>query len=146
MFPWLLYLKEKITSKGAFTMQWITRILQGLLVLMFLFAGASKIFSSADQIREFFTDKLGTPIALIYTAGVLETLAGLLLAAGYRSRMAAAASIVLMGGVLIGATVANLAAGLVLDAISPFVVLIFVAILLYLKRKEFKSIRGGITA
>ena len=122
-------------------MKWITRILQGLVVLDFLFAGASKIFSSGDQIRELFTNKLGTPVALIYIVGVLEVLAGLVLIAGYRSRKAAAASIIAMITILIGATVANLAVGLVGEAMVPFAILIVVAFLLYLKRDALKSIR-----
>ena len=123
-------------------MKWITRILQGLVVLDFLFAGASKIFSSGDQIRELFTNKLGTPVALIYIVGVLEVLAGLVLIAGYLcSRKAAAASIIAMITILIGATVANLAVGLVGEAMVPFAILIVVAFLLYLKRDALKSIR-----
>lgn len=122
-------------------MKWTVRILQALVALDFLFAGALKIFSSADQIRELFTDKLGTPVALIYTVGVFEALAGLLLIVGYRSRKAAVASIAVMIAILIGATVTNLAAGLVGDAMVPFVILIVVASLLYLKRDALKSIR-----
>lgn len=123
-------------------MKWTARILQGLLALNFLFAGAMKIFSTADQIREMFTDKLGTPVALIYTVGVFEALAGLVLIAGYRSRKAAVASIAVMFAILIGATVTNLAAGLIGDAMVPFVILIFVAALMYLKRHEFKNLRN----
>ena len=122
-------------------MKWAARILQGLVALDFLFAGASKIFSSADQIQEMFTDKLGTPASLIYTVGVFEALAALVLLVGYRSRRAAAASIAVMAVILIGATVTNLAAGLVADAMMPFAILIFVAILMYLKRDAFKSFR-----
>ncbi|GGD78366.1 hypothetical protein GCM10010911_40490 [Paenibacillus nasutitermitis] len=107
----------------------------------FLFAGALKIFSSADQIRELFTDKLGTPVALIYTVGIFEALAGLVLIVGYRSRKAAVASITVMVAILIGATATNLAAGLVGDAMVPFAILIVVAILLYLKRDALKSKR-----
>ncbi|EFM10707.1 DoxX family protein [Paenibacillus curdlanolyticus YK9] len=120
-------------------MKWVTRILQGLVALDFLFAGASKIFSSSDQIRELFTDKLGTPVVLIYTVGVFEALAGLFLIAGYRSRRAAVASIAVMIAILIGAIVTNLTAGLVGDAIVPFASLIVVAVLLYLKRDALKS-------
>ncbi|GMK39765.1 hypothetical protein PCCS19_28200 [Paenibacillus sp. CCS19] len=122
-------------------MKWIKRILQGLVALDFLFAGASKIFSSADQIRELFTDKLGTPVALLYIVGVFEALAGLVLIAGYRSRKAAVASITVMIVILIGAIVTNLAAGLAGDAMVPFAILIVVAFLLYLKRDALKSIR-----
>ncbi|TXK74507.1 DoxX family protein [Paenibacillus sp. N3.4] len=122
-------------------MKWTVRILQALVALDFLFAGASKIFSSADQIRELFTDKLGTPVALLYTVGVFEALAGLVLIAGYRSRKAAVASISVMIVILIGATVTNLAAGLMGDAMLPFAILIVVVFLLYLKRDALKSIR-----
>ncbi|MBD3919105.1 DoxX family protein [Paenibacillus sp. PR3] len=122
-------------------MKWIVRILQGLVALDFLFAGASKIFASSDQIRELFTDKLGTPAALIYIVGVLEALAGLALIAGYRSRKAAVASIIVMIAILIGATVTNLAAGLVADAMVPFAILIVVLFLLFLKRDALKGIR-----
>ncbi|TVY02132.1 DoxX family protein [Cohnella terricola] len=122
-------------------MKWVSRILQGLLVLDFLFAGATKIFSSADQIKEMFTDNLGTPAALIYTVGAFEALAALVLLAGYRSQKAAVVSIAVMLVILIGATVTNLVAGLVGEAMVPFVVLIFVAILMYLKRDALKSFR-----
>ncbi|MBD0378585.1 DoxX family protein [Paenibacillus sedimenti] len=120
-------------------MKWIVRILQGLLALNFLIAGASKIFSTEDQIRELFTDKLGTPVALIYTVGVFETLAALSLIAGYRSRKWAVASIAVMFVILIGATVTNLAASRVADALAPFAVLVFVVVLSYLKRDLLKS-------
>ncbi|TJY42575.1 DoxX family membrane protein [Cohnella pontilimi] len=122
-------------------MKWTVRILQGLLVLDFLFAGASKLFSASDQIREMFTDKLGTPVALIYTVGVFETLAALILIAGFRSQKAAAASLIVMIAIMIGATVTNLAAGRVADAAFPLVTLVFVVVLLYLKRDALKSLR-----
>lgn len=122
-------------------MKWTIRILQALVALDFLLAGASKIFSSSDQIKEMFTDKLGTPVALIYTVGVFEALAALVLLAGYRSQKAAVASIAVMIVIMIGAIVTNLAAGLVGDAMVPLGVLIFVAILLYLKRDALKSFR-----
>ncbi|WP_127529335.1 DoxX family protein [Paenibacillus kobensis] len=122
-------------------MKWIVRILQGLVALDFLFAGASKIFSSSDQIKELFTDILGTPAALIYIVGVFEALAGLVLIAGYRSRKAAVASIIVMIAILIGATVTNLTAGLVGDAMVPFAILIVVLLLLFLKRDALKGIR-----
>ncbi len=123
-------------------MKWTARILQGLLALDFLFAGAMKIFSSNKQIKELFTDDLGTPVALIYTVGVFEALAGLLLVAGYRSPRAAVLSIAIMLAIMIGATVTNLAAGLVGDAMVPLVTFILVAILLYLKRDALKSFRA----
>ncbi|MEW9700629.1 DoxX family protein [Paenibacillus sp. SI8] len=122
-------------------MKWVVRILQGLIALDFLFAGASKIFSTADQIREFFTDKIGTPVALIYTVGVLEILAALILIAGYRSQKAAASSLAIMIVILIGATLTNLAAGHVTDAAVPLLILVFVAVLFYLKRDALKSLR-----
>jgi len=122
-------------------MKWAARILQGLVALDFLFAGATKIFSSSDQIKELFTDNLGTPVALIYTVGVCEALAALILLAGYRSQKAAAASIAVMLAILAGATVTNLAAGLAGDAMVPLAILIVVVILMYLKRDAFKSFR-----
>ncbi|RUS47049.1 DoxX family protein [Cohnella sp. AR92] len=122
-------------------MKWVVRILQGLIALDFLFAGASKIFSAADQIKELFTDKIGTPVALIYTVGVFEILAALILIAGYRSQKAVASSLAIMIVILIGATLTNLAAGHVTDAAVPLLILVFVAVLLYLKRDALKSLR-----
>ncbi|MBO9596923.1 MAG: DoxX family protein [Cohnella sp.] len=122
-------------------MKWFVRILQGLVALDFLMAGAMKIFSSADQIKELYTDKLGTPAALIYAVGVTELLAALVLIAGYRYRMAAIASIAVILAILIGATVACLAAARVADAMLPFGTLIVVAFLLYFKRDAIKSFR-----
>ncbi|WNR46909.1 DoxX family protein [Paenibacillus roseipurpureus] len=122
-------------------MKWVVRILHGLIALNFLFSGASKLFSTASQIRELFTDKLGTPVSLIYTVGVFEVLAGLILIAGYRSQKAAASSLMIMIVIMIGATFTNLAAGLVTDAAVPLLVLVFVAVLLYLKRETLKSLR-----
>jgi uncharacterized membrane protein len=122
-------------------MKWVVRILQGLIALDFLFAGASKIFSTADQIRELFTDKIGTPVALIYTVGVFEILAALILIVGYRSQKAVALSLAIMIVILIGATLTNLAAGHMTDAAVPLLILVFVAVLFYLKRDALKSLR-----
>ncbi|WP_027085783.1 DoxX family protein [Cohnella panacarvi] len=122
-------------------MKWVARILQGLLALDFLFAGGMKIFSSSEQIKELFTDSLGTPPALIYTVGAFEALAGLALVAGYRSPRAAVLSIAIMLAIMIGATVTNLSAGLVGDAMVPLATFILAAFLLYLRRDALKSFR-----
>ena len=120
---------------------WTARILQGLVALDFLIAGAMKIFFSSDKIKELFTDELGTPVALIYTVGVFEALAGLALFAGYRSPKAAVVSIAVMLAILLGATVTNLAAGLVGDAMVPLVTFVVVAFLMYLLRDAIRSFR-----
>ena len=122
-------------------MKWTARILQGLIALDFLFAGAMKIFSSSEKIKELFTDDLGTPAALIYTVGVFEALAGLALIVGYSNPKAAVLSIAVMLAILLGATVTNLAAGLIGNAMVPLATFIVVAVLLYLLRDALKSFR-----
>ena len=111
-------------------MKWICYVVQGLLTLGFLMSGLTKIFSSADQIREMFTDPLGYAPAYIYAIGVVETIAALALIAGYWSRRAAAGASLVLAVIMVGAIVSHLIANAAADAVLPAVYLVLLTLLL----------------
>lgn len=107
-------------------MEWVSHIVQGVLVLGFLMAGLAKLFSSVDQIREMYTDPLGYSAAFMYVVGVVEIIAALGLTAGFRWRRAAAGSSLVLVIVMIGAIASNA----VVDTVLPAVCLILLTVLL----------------
>jgi len=118
-------------------MKWIGHIVQGVLTLGFLMAGITKLFSSIDQIREFYTDPLGYAPSFMYLIGAVETIAALTLIAGYRWRLAAAGASLVLIVIMIGAIISLVMASAVAGALLPAVYLILlIALLVRLVRYE----------
>lgn len=105
-------------------------IVQGLLALLFLFAGVSKFIMSVEEM----TQQIQLPGLFLRFIGVCEILGGLglILPSLLRIRpgltpLAAACLIVIM----IGATVISLMIGGVVTAVAPFVVVLLLAFVAY---------------
>ena len=105
-------------------------IVQGLLALLFLFAGAMKFIMSVEEM----TQQIQLPGLFLRFIGVCEILGGLglILPSLLRIRpgltpLAAAGLIVIM----IGATVISLMIGDVTTAVAPFVVVLLLAFVAY---------------
>jgi len=105
-------------------------IVQGLLALLFLFAGAMKFIMSVEEM----TQQIQLPGLFLRFIGVCEILGGLglILPSLLRIRpgltpLAAACLIVIM----IGATVISLMIGDVATAVAPFVVVLLLAFVAY---------------
>jgi uncharacterized membrane protein YphA (DoxX/SURF4 family) len=111
-------------------MKLLSHIVQGLLTLVFLAAGLTKLFSSREQIREMYTESLGYSPTFMYVIGAIELIAALMLIAGYRWRHIAAGSSLMLIVVMIGAVVSNLMVNAAADAIVPAVYLILLIALL----------------
>ena len=110
-------------------MKWAVRIVQGLLAVGFLMSGPAKLFSTADQLREMYTETLGYGAGFMYAVGAAETLAALALIAGFWQRLIAMGASGLLAAIMIGAIVSNLSAGLAADIALP---LIYFILLLFL--------------
>ena len=111
-------------------MRYALWIVQGLLALLFLFAGVMKFVMSVEEM----TQQVQMPGAFLRFIGVCEILGGLglILPSLLRIRpgltpLAAAGLIVIM----IGATLVSLMIGGVAAAIAPFVVLLLLAFVAY---------------
>jgi len=111
-------------------MRYALWIVQGLLALLFLFAGAMKFIMSVEEM----TQQIQLPGLFLRFIGVCEILGGLglILPSLLRIRpgltpLAAACLIVIM----IGATVISLMIGGVATAVAPFVVVLLLAFVAY---------------
>jgi uncharacterized membrane protein YphA (DoxX/SURF4 family) len=125
-------------------MKWVIRIIQGILAAGFLMSGLMKLFSSAEQIREMFTETLGYGAGFMYAVGAVETLAALALVVGYWRRNAALGSSVMLMVIMIGAIVSSLKEGLVADTALPLVYLVLLLVLFIAKRldDQLKKLQG----
>jgi uncharacterized membrane protein YphA (DoxX/SURF4 family) len=111
-------------------MRYALWIVQGLLALLFLFAGVMKFVMSVEEM----TQQVQMPGAFMRFIGVCEILGGLglILPSVLRIRpgltpLAAAGLIVIM----IGATIVSVMIGGVVAAIAPFIVLLLLAFVAY---------------
>jgi uncharacterized membrane protein YphA (DoxX/SURF4 family) len=111
-------------------MRYALWIVQGLLALLFLFAGVMKFVMTVEEM----TQQVQMPGAFLRFIGVCEILGGLglILPSLLRIRpgltpLAAACLVVIM----IGATVISLMLGGVATAVAPFVVLLLLAFVAY---------------
>ena len=111
-------------------MRYALWIVQGLLALLFLFAGVMKLVMSVEEM----TQQVQMPGTFLRFIGVCEILGGLglILPSLLRIRpgltpLAAAGLIVIM----IGATIVSVMIGGVAAAIAPFVVLLLLAFVAY---------------
>lgn len=125
-------------------MKWIVRIVQALLSVGFLMAGLSKVFSSAAQLEELFTEPLGYGAGFMYLIGALETAAALGLLAGYRRRAAVLAAAALLTIIMTAAIISSLAAGMAADITLPVVYLALLLFLIFAKMKETRTGAGGV--
>lgn len=105
-------------------MKWTARILHILLIPLIGSAGVFKLVSSAETIREVYTEPLhtlGYSVGFIYFIGVVELLVAAGLIAGFWRAAIGYASLLVAFVVLAGAVGSNLIAGLYGEAVSPLI-------------------------
>ncbi|MFD1412996.1 DoxX family protein [Oceanobacillus jeddahense] len=105
-------------------MKWLSHIGQGILILVFLMAGLTKLFSNTEQIIEMYSDPFGYPPIFMYFIGVIELIAALGLIAGYRWRRIAVLSSLLVLILLLGIIASNLMINAFADALLPIMYLL----------------------
>lgn len=125
-------------------MKWLARILHVLLIPLIGSAGLFKLVSSAETIREVYTDPLGYSAWFIYLIGVFELLAAVGLIIGFWRSGVGFASLGVIFIILAGAVGSNLYAGLYTDAISPLIGLILTTVVYLLNRYWIKAPRGAV--
>jgi hypothetical protein len=112
-------------------MKWAVRILHIVLVPLMGFAGLFKLSSSAETIREIYTDPLqsiGYSVGFIYAIGFFELLAAIGLIVGLWRAAIGYASLGVIFIILLGAVGSSLIAGLYAEAVSPFIVMLLTAL------------------
>lgn len=125
-------------------MKWVIRFIQASLAAVYLMSGLMKLFSSAEQISEMFTETLGYGTSFMYAVGAVETLAAMALIAGFWKAIASIISSVLLSIIMIGAIVSSIKEGLAADTGLPFALLILLFILIIAQRPGLRAERAAI--
>lgn len=127
-------------------MKWLARILHVLLVPLIASAGVFKLMSTADTIREVYTEPLsplGYGVGFIYAIGIMELLAAVGLLVGFWRAAVGFASLGVIFIVLAGAVGSNLIAGLYTEAFSPLIGLLLTVVVFFANRYVLKTSRGA---
>lgn len=120
-------------SKGKVIATWI---LSGLVALMMLFAGGSKLAGAEEQVKGFAA--MGFPAWFLYVTGVIEVVGAILLLIP----KTAAFGVLLLGATMVGATISVLKMGDFGHAPIPFVFLVVIAIIGWLRQDQFRKLLG----
>ena len=110
-------------------MIWVVRILQAILGIGFVGAGAFKLFGGEEAVTTAYTDTLGYGYGFMLFIGVCELVGAIGLFAGIWKRIFA---LLALGGLLIimiGATVSNFNAGLTGDGVMTTGYVVVIALL-----------------
>jgi len=108
-------------------MIWVTRIIQGLLVIDFLVSGITKLAAS-DMVVHEFTKVYNYSLGFMYVIGGLEILGALGLLFGYWNSKFSIFSSVGLALIMIGAIFTLLNAGQGIMALMPLVIFILIGI------------------
>ncbi len=119
-------------------MKWLSRILQGVLVVAFLMSGVVKLSGNALMLHDF-KEIYGYSKGFMYLIGAFEILGAIGLIVGFwRSKIATFSSAGL-AIIMIGAVFTHLSAGQDLNvAIAPFILLVLTLIILFSRRGNVK--------
>jgi uncharacterized membrane protein YphA (DoxX/SURF4 family) len=120
-------------SKGKVIATWI---LSGLVAAMMLFAGGSKLAGAPEQVKGFAA--MGFPAWFLYVTGAIEVGGAILLLIP----KTAVFGVLLLGATMIGATISVLKMGDVGHAPIPFVFLVVIAIIGWLRADSFRKLLG----
>lgn len=119
-------------------MIWITRIIQGLLVIDFLVSGIMKLAAS-DMVVHEFTTVYNYSLGFMYVIGVLEILGALGLLFGYWNPKFSIFSSAALALIMIGAIFTLLNAGQGIMALMPLVILILISIVFIRNKTVLKQ-------
>ncbi|MDO6851673.1 hypothetical protein COE08_00990 [Priestia megaterium] len=117
-------------------MKWVSRIIQGLLVVGFIAFGMMKLTGNAMQVQTF--TSLGYPLGLMYFVGICELLGAIGLLVGFwKPKMVLLAS----GGLTLlmaGAVFSHLKAGQGLGVAMPALVFLILSLVVFIGRRASK--------
>jgi uncharacterized membrane protein YphA (DoxX/SURF4 family) len=122
-----------VPSKGKVIATWI---LSGLIALMMIWAGGMKLTGSEEQIKNFAA--LGYPAWFLYVTGIIEVVGGILLLIP----KTAVFGVLLLGATMVGAVVSLLRIGDMAHAPFPFVFLLVIALIGWLRIDSFRKLLG----
>ena len=120
-------------SKGKVIATWI---LSGLIALMMIWAGGMKLSGAEEQVKGFAT--MGYPVWFMYAIGLIEVVGGILLLIP----KTAVFGVLLLGATMVGAVVSLLKMGDVAHAPIPFVFLLLIALVGWLRIDSFRKLLG----
>ncbi len=123
----------KTPSKAKVIVTWV---LSGLIALVMLMAGGSKLKGTEEQIAGF--AKLGYPVWFLYVTGIIEVVGGILLLIP----KTAAIGVLLLGATMVGAVFSLLKVGDVAHAPIPLVFLLVIALIGWLRADQFRKLLG----
>ncbi|MEH7014516.1 DoxX family protein [Neobacillus niacini] len=116
-------------------MRWTVRIIQGLLVIGFLFFGFMKLSGDPTQV-EAFNDIYGYGTGFMYVVGAIEVISALGLLLGYWKKNLVPIFSSLLTVVMAGAVFTHIQAGQGFAiAMTPFILLILAVVLFFGQRK-----------
>ena len=120
-------------SKGKVIATWI---LSGLVALAMLGAGGSKLAGAEEQVKGFAA--MGYPAWFLYVTGVIEVVGAILLLIP----KTAVFGVLLLGATMVGATISVLKMGDVAHAPIPFMFLVVIGIIGWLRKDAFLKLLG----
>lgn len=120
-------------SKGKVIATWI---LSGLIALAMIAAGASKLMGAEQQVKGFAA--MGYPNGFVYVAGVIEILGAILLLIP----KTAVYGVILLGITMMVATLSVLKMGDLAHAPIPFVFVVIIGIIGWLRQDQFRKLMG----
>jgi len=120
-------------SKGKVIATWI---LSGLIALVMLMAGVSKLRGAEEQVKGFAA--MGYPTWFLYVTGVIEVVGAILLFIP----KTAVFGVLLLGATMVGAVISLLKMGDVGHAPIPFVFLVVIGIIGWLRADSFRKLLG----
>ena len=123
----------KAPSKGKVIATWI---LSGLIALVMIMAGGSKLSGAEEQVKGFAA--MGYPTWFLYLTGVIEVVGGILLLIP----RTAVFGVLLLGATMVGAVLSVLKMGDVAHAPIPLVFLLVIALIGWLRIDSFRKLLG----
>lgn len=114
----------------------VTWVLSGLIALVMLMAGGSKLQGTEEQIKNFAA--LGYPAWFLYVTGIIEVVGGILLVIP----KTAVFGVLLLGATMVGAVVSLLKVGDVGHAPIPLAFLLVIALIGWLRADQFRKLLG----
>lgn len=122
-----------VPSKAKVIATWI---LSGLIALAMIMAGGSKLSGAEEQVKGFAA--MGYPVWFLYATGIIEVVGGILLLIP----KTAVFGVLLLGATMVGAVVSLLKMGDVAHAPIPFVFLLVIALIGWLRIDSFRKLLG----
>lgn len=123
--------EESKPSKAKVIVTWV---LSGLVALAMIMAGVGKLRGAPEQVEGF--AKMGYPAWFVLVVGLMEVVGGILLLIP----QTAALGVILLGATMVGAVVSLLRLGDMAHAPIPFVFLVVIGVIGWLRADSFRKL------